>query len=319
MKNRFNIIAVFIAMLFCGMSVNAGTNTGEASAERLYVKGSKLVNKNGKNVILKGVSYGWHNWWPRFYNASTVRYFAQEWNANIVRAAMGVEPGDGYLNDKEKALNCIYSVADAAIGAGIYVIIDWHCHHMLIEEAKEFFHNTAMRYKGIPNVIYEIFNEPEKVDWADVKAYSEDVIKTIRSVDPDALILVGTPHWDQHLDKAADNPIKGYKNIMYTLHFYAKSHKQDIRDKADYAIKKGLPIFVSECAGMEASGNGPIDYDEWNTWLKWMKKNSISWVAWSVSDKNETCSMLKPEASSLGYWDNDMLKEWAQIVRKSLR
>ena len=70
---------------------------------------------------------------------------------------------------------------------------------------------------------------------------------------------------------------------------------------------------------MEASGNGPIDYDEWNTWFKWMKKNSISWVAWSVSDKNETCSMLKPEASSLGYWDNDMLKEWAQIVRKSLR
>ncbi len=37
---------------------------------------------------------------------------------------------------------------------------------------------------------------------------------------------------------------------MYTLHFYAATHKAWLRERADYALKKGLPIFVSECAGM---------------------------------------------------------------------
>jgi len=94
---------------------------------------------------------------------------------------------------------------------------------------------------------------------------------------------------------------------MYTLHFYAATHHQFLRDRGDYAISKGLPLFVSECAGMEATGDGPIDYVEWQKWLDWMADNSISWVAWSVSDKDETCSMLLPSASSDGSWsDNDL-------------
>jgi len=319
MRRIIWLAGLLISLFITITNAVAGNSSDNGSVQRLYVEGNKLVNQKGQKVILKGVSYGWHNWWPRFYNASTVKYFAEEWDANIVRAVMGIEPNGAYLKDRKKALDCIYTVADAAVSAGIYVIIDWHCHHMLLDDAKEFFKATATKYKGIPNVIYEIFNEPEKEKWSDVKAYSEEVIKTIREIDSEALILVGTPHWDQHVDIAADDPIKGYQNIMYTLHFYAKSHKQELRDKADYALKKGLPLFVSECAGMEASGNGPIDHEEWKTWQKWMKKNSISWVAWSVSDKNETCSMIKPEASSHGYWDKEVMKEWAHIVKKSIR
>lgn len=115
----------------------------------------------------------------------------------------------------------------------------------------------ATRYKGVPNVIYEVFNEPVEDSWEQVKSYSVEVIKTIRAIEPDAVILVGCPHWDQDIHLAADDPITGYSNIMYTLHFYANTHGQWLRDRADYALGKGLPIFVSECAGMEASGDGP--------------------------------------------------------------
>lgn len=64
------------------------------------------------------------------------------------------------------------------------------------------------------------------------------------------------PHWDQDVHIAADNPITGYSNLMYALHFYAATHKEDLRKRADYALSKGLPLFVLECAGMEASGDG---------------------------------------------------------------
>ena len=77
---------------------------------------------------------------------------------------------------------------------------------------------------------------------------------------------------------------------MYTVHFYAATHKQWLRDKTDAAIAQGLHIFISESAGMEATGDGPINEEEWLKWIIWMEAKKLSWVSWSVSDKNETCS-----------------------------
>ena len=187
------------------------------------------------------------------------------------------------------------------------------------EEAKEFFAQMATRYKGVPNVIYEVFNEPVEDSWEQVKAYSVEIIKTIRAIEPEAVILVGCPHWDQDIHLAADDPITGYNNIMYTVHFYANTHGQWLRDRTDYALGKGLPVFISECAGMEASGDGAVNKEEWQNWLDWMQQRSISWVAWSVSDKNETCSMLLPSASSDGNWADQDMKEWGRIVRDELQ
>lgn len=286
---------------------------------RLSVEGTFLMNGKGERVVLKGVSFGWHNWWPRFYNASVVKMLKDEWNCTVVRAAMGVEPDGGYLTNPEKALDCIMTVADAAIENKMYVIIDWHSHDIHTEAAKDFFTKMAHRYKDSPYVIYEIFNEPVEDSWDTVKAYSEEVIRAIRTVDVDNLILVGTPHWDQDIHLAADNPIKEYNNIMYTLHFYAATHKQELRDRADYALSRGLPLFVSECAGMEASGDGPVNQQEWDAWRGWMKKNDISWVCWSVSDKDETCSMVYADAPSEGKWTKSALKDWGQIVKAALQ
>ena len=170
-----------------------------------------------------------------------------------------------------------------------------------------------------PNVIYEIFNEPDYETWPEVKAYSEEVIKTIRAIDPDNIILVGSPRWDQDIHLPAADPIKGYSNLMYTVHFYAATHKQWLRDKTDEAIKKGLAIFVSECAGMEATGNGPLNNEEWQKWIDWMEANQISWITWSVSDKDETCSVLKKTAASDGNWKEADLKESGIKSREYLR
>jgi endoglucanase len=177
----------------------------------------------------------------------------------------------------------------------------------------------AEKYGKYPNVIYEIFNEPVKDSWDTVKDYSIQVIKAIREKDPDNIILVGCPHWDQDIHIVADDPIKGFDNLMYTVHFYAATHKQQLRDRSDYALKKGIPIFVSECAGMEASGNGPIDYESWNTWIDWMEANKISWVTWSIADKNETCSMMQTTASDNGNWKESDLKESGIKTREKLR
>jgi endoglucanase len=305
--------AFFFLTTFCVNAQPVKTNG------KLSVKGTFLVNEKGDKIVLRGVSYGWHNWWPRFYTQESVKWLADDWKCTVVRAAMGVGPRGSYIDKKEWSKEKINAVVDGAIANGIYVIIDWHSHEIHTEEAKQFFAEMAGKYGKYPNVIYEIFNEPVNDSWEKVKEYSTEVIKAIREKDPDNIILVGSPHWDQDIHLVADAPIKGFENLMYTVHFYAATHGKELRDRSDYAQKKGIPIFVSECAGMEASGNGPINYEAWNTWINWMEANKISWVTWSIADKNETCSMLKTTAADTGNWKEEDLKESGIKTREKLR
>lgn len=286
---------------------------------QLSVQGITLHNQHGQPVVLRGVSLGWHNWWPRFYHKETVGWLTQDWDISVIRAAIGVGPDGSYLDNPEFALECLYRVVDAAIAEGIYVIVDWHSHEIHTDEAKDFFKKVATKYKEYPNLIYEIYNEPVEDSWAEVKHYAEEVIAEIRKINSEAIILVGCPHWDQDIHLVAEDPIQGHDNIMYTVHFYAATHKQYLRDRTDEAMAKGIPVFISECAGMEATGDGPIDQEEWQRWVSWMADKNISWVAWSIADKNETCSMIRDPEAPRTFWADKDLKEWGKTVRNELK
>lgn len=299
--------------------VNPPIATSQQFFGPLQVNSGQLSDANGTPVMLRGISLGWHNWWPRFYNESAVKWLKEDWNVNVVRAAMGVDPAGAYLDKPDFAIEKMKAVIDAAIAEDLYVIIDWHSHKLYLDEAKNFFAEMAKTYGKYPNVIYELYNEPIDDTWAEVKAYSEEIITEIRKHDPNNIILVGTPTWSQDVHLASQNPILNQKNIMYVLHFYAGTHKESLRNRAEAAVNAGLPIFVSECAGMEASGNGAIDQASWNSWLNWMESKKVSWIAWSIADKDETCSMLLPSAAATGNWTELQLKPWGKQIRETLR
>lgn len=75
-------------------------------------------------------------------------------------------------------------------------------------------------YGSSPNVIYEIANEPNGgVTWnGQIRPYALEVTDTIRSKDPDNLIIVGTGTWSQDIHDAADNQLPD-PNTLYALHF----------------------------------------------------------------------------------------------------
>ena len=285
---------------------------------QLKVIGTQLVNSKGQPIALHGMSFGWSCFHPRFYTAGTVHELVKEWKSTVIRASLGVEPAKGYKQDSATQMQLIKTVIDAAIKEDVYIIVDWHSHNINLAEAKTFFRNIAMAYHQYPNIIYELFNEPDHETWPEVKKYSEELIRVIRAIDKDNIILIGSPRWDQEIQLPAADPIIGVSNLMYTMHFYAGTHKQWLRDRTNEAIKNGLPIFVSECAGMEATGDGPIDHEEWKKFKDWMDEKKISWLAWSVSDKAETCSVLNPSANSDGNWKDTDIKEWGQITKKAL-
>lgn len=302
-------------MLFCLSNAQFVKQHGQ-----LNVSGTQLVDKNNNPVVLRGMSFGWHSMWPRFYNEKAVSWLKKDFKCNVVRAAMGIELGKmSYMKEPQFSKEKIEAVINGAIKSDIYVIIDWHSHNVNLKEAKQFFAAMSKKYAKYPNIIYEVFNEPDHETWPEVKAYAEEIIKVIRENDPDNIILVGSPHWDQDVNLPAADPIKGYNNLMYTMHFYAATHGKELRDRTDAAIKSGLPIFISESAGMEATGDGPLNYQAWQEYIDWMEEHKLSWVTWSISDKDETCSILKTSAKSEGKWKTEDLKESGIKVREYLR
>ncbi|MEJ2053380.1 MAG: cellulase family glycosylhydrolase [Calditrichaceae bacterium] len=288
----------------------------------LQVQGNKIANKNGDPVALRGMSLFWSQWseGSKYYNASCIQWLKDDWKCGVVRAAMAVEYG-GYLSHPESEKEKVISVVDACINSGIYVIIDWHDHNAHHHEmkAKEFFAEMAQLYGDYPNVIYEIYNEPlDTTSWAEeIKPYAIAVIDTIRKVDPDNLIIVGTPAWSQNVDVASQDPL-AYDNVAYALHFYAGSHTQWLRNKAKNALNNGIALFATEWGTCNYDAKGPVDSGETEAWWQFMDNNMISWCNWSICDKEETAAALLPGAGSTGNWSESDISESGRFVREEI-
>ena len=263
---------------------------------QMQTKGNKIVGSKTNNVVtVAGMSFFWSNWSQKYYTKDNVEKMKNDFNCEIVRAAYGVQDS-GVPHDKTDEAR-IRTLVEAAIENDLYVIIDWHSHgaHNNPAEAKAFFSKMAKDYGKYDNVIFEIYNEPLQIPWATVKSYALEIIPAIRE-HSDNLIVVGTPTWSQDVDMASADPIND-KNVAYTLHFYAGTHTDWIRQKAETALNKGIPLFVTEWGSVNADGNGGISYESTQQWINWMNQKGISWCNWAVNDKNETSSIYNSDGS----------------------
>ncbi len=293
----------------------------------LAVDGTQLVDASGNAVQLKGISTHGLAWYPDYVNEECFRQLKEEWGVNVVRLAMYTAEYGGYCSggDQDALKELVRTGVEYAVECGLYVIIDWHIlsdgnPNTYLTQAKEFFAEMSDFYKDYNNVLYEICNEPNGgTSWSEVKQYAEQVIEVIRENDKDGIILVGTPNWSQYVDQAAADPITGYDNIMYTLHYYAATHTEALRSTLIQAVEDGLPVFVSEYGICDASGNGAIDEFQANQWVDTLDEYKISYVAWNLSNKSETSAVFKSSCSKIKGFTADDLSDSGRWLYHMLR
>ena len=310
-----------------GNNSDTGSNAGIVTTVptgRLQVSGTKLTDESGNIIQLRGVSTHGISWFPDYVNYDAFATLRNDWGANVVRIAMYPEEYNGYLSGGDKAAlkQIIDNGVNYATELGMYVIIDWHVLNYApsrhTQEACDFFAEMASKYSGHDNVIYEICNEPVGADWnSDIKPYAETVIDTIRQFDDHALILVGTNTWSQDVDSVVGNTLDD-GNVMYVAHFYAGTHKENIRNKISTALNAGVPVFISECSICDASGNGGIDYASANEWLDFMNSNQLSFIAWSLSNKAETSALISSGCSAKSGWSDGDLSETGRWFKSAI-
>ncbi|TVR70152.1 MAG: glycoside hydrolase family 5 protein [Marinilabiliales bacterium] len=326
MKTTSFIINTLIAMsvLITPGFISAAQTPVETHG-RLRVEGNRIVGEHGEPVQLMGMSHYWSVWGPqKYYNADVVRWLVEDWKVDLARASMAVEinqqgENKGWLYNRENQERMVETVIQAAIDNGIYVLVDWHTHHLHTEPAKEFFDYMAEKYGHYPNLIWETFNEPVRQSWPEIAEYTKEVTSVIRR-HSDNLIIAGTRNWSQYVDEAADDPLTD-KNTAYSLHFYAGTHGSELREKGDYALSKGIALFITEWGTSRADGgrDGTIFPDETEEWITWALERDISMANWSLADLRESSAALNSEASVSGGWHPESdLSPSGRLVRSHI-
>ena len=138
------------------------------------------------------------------------------------------------------------------------------------------------------------------------------------AIDPGAFVVAGTRSWTQDVEEAAADPLP-FDNVAYALHFYAATHKQKLRDKAELAMRRGAALFVTEYGVTAANGDLPIDVAETRLWWDWCERHGISYLAWSICDKAEASAAVRPGSSPEGGWKESELTDSGRLIRDRLR
>ncbi len=294
------------------------------SLPALKVNGLKLTDETGRIVQLRGIStLGLR--YPQYITKESFETFRDEWGADTMRLALYTDEPGGYCTDgdKEELKKLVIKGVEVATELDMYVIVDWHILYdkdpMLYKaEAIRFFDEMAERFAGNTNVIWEICNEPQESPFATViKPYAEEVIPVIRKYSKDSLIIVGTNKWSQEVDDVIGQQLSD-GNVMYALHFYAASHKDELMERAKKAIAGGVPIFISECNICDASGNGEIDRQSGDKWISFADENDISYIVWNLSNKEESSSIIRSDVTTLDHWKDEEYSETALWFKKKM-
>jgi hypothetical protein len=300
-----------------GGSLGVGIDGGSLGIDAAKNAGRRqLVDQYGSPTQLKGVSSHWLGWESRPFAESkkALEYMRDNWKLSVIRAAMGTDDGNGYQTDPVGMKIKVENIIHHAIDLGVYVIVDWHTEKAVEQQTQSvaFFTEMATKYGAYPNVIWEPYNEPNGFPWAQIKPYHQAVVNAVRAVDPDNLMVLGTPNWSQYVDEAALDPVVG-TNLLYTLHFYSCTHGPWLRTRGDRAMAAGAALFVTEFGATFADGGRPgNDYvceAETNLYFDWMARNNLSGASWKLEKCDDSSCILGSSAGVDGPWTDDQLSK----------
>lgn len=243
---------LFVFMLFCF--------TAHAQVPWLYVDGNRIKDSSGNNITLRGVSI----LAPEHNNECTTcstKPISEmlEWQADAGRGwqsrVVRLQVTCAKVSDPAQSFaDIIDPYVQQAIAKGLYIIVDLHFVSNYgpggIPQVfvTNFWKYVAPRYANIPNVLFEVYNEPINPDvWTTWKSYIQPVIDTIRAVAPRNIILVGGPQWSTRVNSAAANPMVG-GNLVYVYHIYPNqgaATTTNLNSKFGTAAQT-IPVMVTE-------------------------------------------------------------------------
>ena len=326
--------AVMLATLIAGCDTNpvepiSGPG-GEDRLSRLRVDGNRIVDAEGKDVVLRGVAVvdplvGSH-FGDRRPSEADFATLSNDWNADIVRVPM--HPGL-MANNPDYLRDFVDPLVDWAQDHGLYLLLGYHAHgNPLTGEvedtpwgfespwhgnpynpdiglAVESLTAVAFRYSDKPQVLYSVFNEPAFVSWADWRPVAERLVDTVRGIHPEALILVSGVNFASQLEAALSDPVRR-EEIVYEIHPYP--WVEDRWKTVVTELSRTHPVFLGEWGFGDEHPASTSDYGE--ALVSYCEEMGLGWTAW-IWDNDWTPRMFTSRSRS-------QLTEFGSLVKEAL-
>jgi PKD repeat protein len=267
----------------------AGQNV-PAFAPPLAVSGTQIVDANNIPFVPKAVAVVD----SLTYTREDFVTLKKEWKVDAVRLPYITERW--YYNvdgntDRETYLAAFDTYLDWTYELGIYVLLDgWHeggntgnvGYHY--ENCKDGWNILAPRLKDRTHIIWEIYNEPYEITWAEWVPKAEELIDIILSYNPQVKVFaVPGVTWAQDFDVRTLKVNR--TNVIYAAHPYPHVYNWTWNSAAwdngfGYIVTEGYaPVLVTEFNYSYLDNNGNRNgYGE--PLLSYLEQRGIGWFVW---------------------------------------
>ena len=320
---------------------------GKHHPPMLKVKGNQLVDDNGKEYWLQGVSIPSLEWSRTGdYIHNSVVIAIEEWNANIIRLPVKSPfwfGTSGWEDDGGKLYREIVDkLVESCASRGAYLVLDLHEYKAIQPKHIDFWIDAAKRYKNHPAVMFGLLNEPHSIDWktwkyggevkSKVKAKAgvaaenkityntfqspgmQACVDAIRKTGAKNICVIGALDWAYDLSGI----LKGYDiedpdgyGIMYDTHVYP--WKSDWQGKfLDVAEKHPILLGENGCdeKKMPWQTNPESPYPWAPDMIGCIQKYKLHWTAWSFHTSATPRVLLD--------WDYTPTPFWGKFVKEAL-
>ncbi|MCI4645279.1 MAG: glycoside hydrolase family 5 protein [Hyphomonadaceae bacterium] len=136
-------------------------------------------------------------------------------------------PGPEYRIDPVR-LQRVDEVVEAALAAGLQVIVDVHHFHAFSEDPAKYrpelvaiWHQLSEHFQAAPEgVILELLNEPHtEIGIGDIEAVNAELLAIVRETNPDRWVVLGSTGWGG-LEEWAETDWPDDPRILTTFHYY---------------------------------------------------------------------------------------------------
>lgn len=312
-----------------------GLTAQQQTALALHVAGNHLVTRDGHSMVLRGVTRDASD----FFCAEGKGIFdgptgpasitaLRSWHINAVRIPLNEScwlgtPGIAGQYSGAAYQDAIAAYTQALTDSGVYVILDLHkvapgtdinTHSLLpmpdADHAVTFWQQVASRFQGNGMVLFELYNEPNFVDWPCLRdggncegvPYTtvgmQTLVQTVRATGATNVVLIGGTFWandlSQWLDYAPSDPLH---NLAASWHVYMLGgdacNTIECYAQTVAPVAAQVPVVATEF-GTDPKGAACDQAltDGIAVLLSWLDQYGAGYLAFSWNVGGQTCGSL---------------------------
>ena len=281
-----------------------------ASEDGFKVEGTKLLDANGNEFIMRGINHA-HTWYLK-EDTTAIKAIA-ETGANTVRIVCS--DGQQWTKDSEEMLE---TVIDLCISNEMIAVVEVH-DATGKDDISALRHVTnywiEMKNALIGKEQYVILNIAN--EWAgswDGALWRDGYVEAIpklREAGIKNTLLVDAGGWAQYAKSIHDYGVDVFnsdpdKNTMFAVHMYgtAGKNKQTIENNLANVTNKGLCVIVGEFGYNHTDGDVDEEYI-----MEYCQKNGIGYLGWSWKGNSGGVEYL----DIANAWDGSVLSpDWGE-------